>query len=80
MHQISLVILVSRRLEGIDVKFLLVLAEKFRLNVALKPEKYWLEKLPDGSLAGTVASVSIKRTFEVFGREHSLSSQGEVSL
>ena len=43
---------------GIDVDFLKIIAQKFLLKLTWKPEKSWLEKLPNGSLAGSVASVS----------------------
>ena len=43
---------------GIDVDFLKIIAQKFQLKLTWKPEKSWLEKLPNGSLAGSVASVS----------------------
>ena len=36
-----------------------IIAGKFRLLVTLRPEKTWLDKLENGTLTGTIASVSI---------------------
>jgi len=35
-----------------------ILAEKFRFKVAIKPEPTWGEILPNGTLIGSVGSVS----------------------
>jgi hypothetical protein len=48
-----------RELGGIDMELFKIIAQKFRLRVNFRPETTWLDKLENGTIIGTVASVKI---------------------
>jgi hypothetical protein len=54
----------TKALGGVDVELFKIIARKFLLRVTLRPEKTWLDKLDNGTLIGTVASVSLPNFFK----------------
>jgi hypothetical protein len=47
----------TKVLSGVDVELFKIIARKFLLRVSMKPERTWLEKLENGSITGSIASV-----------------------
>ena len=47
----------TKVLSGVDVELFKIIARKFLLRVTMKPERTWLEKLENGTITGTIASV-----------------------
>jgi hypothetical protein len=48
----------AEKLNSLSPLQLKILAEKFRFGVTLKPETTWGELLPNGTLIGSIGSVS----------------------
>ena len=53
----------TKALGGIDVELFKIIARKFLLRVTMRPEKTWLDKLENGTIIGTVASVRLLTNF-----------------
>ena len=55
----------TKVLGGVDVELLKIIARKFLLQVTIRPEKTWLDKLENGTIIGTVASVRFSKNLKL---------------
>jgi hypothetical protein len=56
----------TKVLGGVDVELFKIIARKFLFRVTMRPEKTWFDKLDNGTLIGTVPSVSFKNIMLTF--------------
>jgi hypothetical protein len=56
----------TKVLGGVDVELFKIIARKFFFRVTMRPEKTWFDKLDNGTLIGTVPSVSFQNIMLTF--------------